>query len=222
MNMRFLAIGIAVSLCWGNPTWADTCPEPTNLDFEKLHWVQYHDNGSYERDQTTVAKGATQYLRDRIAQSNPAEKLAIVMDIDETSLSNYPDMLLMRFGGTLREVGTAQAKGTDPVIKPALELYNFAKSHHVAVFFITGRPPILEKATVKNLMDAGYRNWDGLVFKPADYKLRSVIPYKSSMRRDIESRGYKIVLSIGDQVSDLAGGYAEKGFKLPNPYYYLP
>jgi hypothetical protein len=27
---------------------------------------------------------------------------------------------------------------------------------------------------------------------------------------------------LGDQNSDLTGGYAERGFKLPNPYYYLP
>jgi HAD superfamily, subfamily IIIB (Acid phosphatase) len=31
-----------------------------------------------------------------------------------------------------------------------------------------------------------------------------------------------IVLSLGDQQSDLTGGYAERTFKLPNPVYYLP
>ena len=27
---------------------------------------------------------------------------------------------------------------------------------------------------------------------------------------------------MGDQESDLSGGYAERTFKLPNPVYYLP
>jgi hypothetical protein len=27
---------------------------------------------------------------------------------------------------------------------------------------------------------------------------------------------------MGDQESDLSGGYAEKTFKLPNPVYFLP
>ena len=34
--------------------------------------------------------------------------------------------------------------------------------------------------------------------------------------------GYTIVLSMGDQQSDLDGGYAERTFKLPNPVYFLP
>jgi len=36
------------------------------------------------------------------------------------------------------------------------------------------------------------------------------------------AQGYDILLTIGDQYSDLKGGYADKGFKLPNPMYYLP
>ena len=35
-------------------------------------------------------------------------------------------------------------------------------------------------------------------------------------------QGYTILLSLGDQESDLTGGYAERTFKLPNPVYYLP
>jgi hypothetical protein len=30
------------------------------------------------------------------------------------------------------------------------------------------------------------------------------------------------VVNIGDQFSDLAGGFAERVFKLPNPYYFIP
>jgi hypothetical protein len=32
----------------------------------------------------------------------------------------------------------------------------------------------------------------------------------------------KIILCLGDQLSDLAGGYCERTFKLPNPVYFLP
>ena len=39
---------------------------------------------------------------------------------------------------------------------------------------------------------------------------------------EIAERGYTIIFSMGDQDSDLAGGYAERTFKLPNPVYYLP
>jgi HAD superfamily, subfamily IIIB (Acid phosphatase) len=33
--------------------------------------------------------------------------------------------------------------------------------------------------------------------------------------------GYTIILSVGDQESDLKGGYAERVFKLPNPVCFL-
>lgn len=50
----------------------------------------------------------------------------------------------------------------------------------------------------------------------------STIQYKSATREYIESQGYDIVASFGDQYSDLLGGYADKTFKMPNPNYYLP
>jgi hypothetical protein len=30
------------------------------------------------------------------------------------------------------------------------------------------------------------------------------------------------MLALGDQFSDLLGGFADKTFKMPNPNYYLP
>ena len=50
----------------------------------------------------------------------------------------------------------------------------------------------------------------------------ATIPYKSGTRAYIESQGYEIVADVGDQFSDLLGGYADKTFKMPNPNYYLP
>jgi hypothetical protein len=35
-------------------------------------------------------------------------------------------------------------------------------------------------------------------------------------------QGYRIVASVGDQYSDLAGGHEAAAFKLPNPFYFLP
>ncbi len=40
--------------------------------------------------------------------------------------------------------------------------------------------------------------------------------------QQIEAEGYVIIANIGDQTSDLIGGYAEKTFKLPNPLYLAP
>ena len=44
--------------------------------------------------------------------------------------------------------------------------------------------------------------------------------FKAPERRKLTEEGYTILLSIGDQQSDLSGGYAERTFKLPNPVYF--
>lgn len=205
----------------------NTCyaKEPKNLDLMKSSLIKYHDHGEYQKDQATVIDKAMEYLKTRIKsekESGKSKKLAIVLDIDETSLSNYPDMLKMSFGGTLRQVMDAEANGTDPAITPTLKLYEYAKANKVAVFFVTGRTESYRAATEKNLTDVGFKNWDGLSLKDENYKEKSVSTYKARARNLIEQQGYDIVLNIGDQQSDLSGGHADKGFKLPNPYYLIP
>jgi hypothetical protein len=49
----------------------------------------------------------------------------------------------------------------------------------------------------------------------------SAILYKSSIRKTIEKKGYDIVINIGDQFSDLKGGFADMVFKVPDPYYFV-
>jgi acid phosphatase len=41
-------------------------------------------------------------------------------------------------------------------------------------------------------------------------------------RRQIEQQGYTIIANIGDQPSDLDGGFSEQTYLLPNPFYRVP
>jgi predicted secreted acid phosphatase len=193
-----------------------------NLDILKAKLIHYHDSGLYEKNQLSIASQAKQYLQTRVAAQKPSDKLAIVLDIDETSLSNYPDMLALNFGGTFEEIVQAEDKGTDAAIKPTLALFQYAKAHHIAVFFITGRTEKARQATIQNLEAVGFQNWDGLSFRPEHYHEKSIAIFKTAARKAIAEQGYDIVLNMGDQESDLRGGYADKTFKLPNPYYLLP
>jgi predicted secreted acid phosphatase len=94
----------------------------------------------------------------------------------------------------------------------------------VSVFFITGRydDEKLRDVTIKNLQAAGYEGWAGLVLRPSTAGNMSIAGYKSSEREKIAAQGYSIIVNVGDQQSDLDGGYAERAYKLPNPFYYLP
>jgi predicted secreted acid phosphatase len=196
----------------------------TNLDTVKAELVQYHDSGKYNQQIIDVNTAAKNYLIQRIDENKylrQPKKLAIVFDIDETSLSNYPDLLQRDFSRAPQQFINGQMKAHDPAIGPTLALFQLAEKDHVAVFFITGRTESLRSPTVKNLDSAGYYAYNGLFLKPDNYKNASVVPFKSETRKAIEAKGYDIVLSVGDQESDISGGFEDRGFKLPNPYYYI-
>ena len=110
---------------------------------------------------------------------------------------------------------------TSKALAPTLALARRAETLGVAVFFITGRPPELREATERNLREQGYRP-TGVVLLPAGATFKSAVDFKAPERRKLAEQGYTVILSMGDQESDLAGGYDEKTFKLPNPVYFLP
>jgi hypothetical protein len=118
----------------------------------------------------------------------------------------------------------SRAEATDEVgtaIQPTLDLYNDAKSRGVAIFFITGRRENTRAHTEHNLQREGFTTWSQVVLKP-DASTASTVAYKSAARAAIEDQGYRIIANVGDQYSDLAGGHAERAFKLANPFYFLP
>lgn len=218
---QFLLL-IAVLCLFAAPLLAK---EPENLHTAKQAAIFYHDSGEYDVDREEVAREAITFLSSEIARNNALseqEKLAVVFDIDETSLSNYAILLSLDFAFVGSLLVPQLEKAEDPAIDPILKLYRFASDNDIAIFFITGRKETLRTATEKNLKDAGFTQWDKLFMKPDNYEKESVIPYKSSSRKSIEEEGYTIIVNIGDQWSDLAGGYSKRVFKLPNPFYYVP
>lgn len=189
-----------------------------NLDLVKLKYIQYQTSGQYEKDQQKVIDSVIACIK-KHSQHLPNKKLAIVLDIDETSLSNYPDMIKYNFGGTMQEDDDAEGDGHDEAIAPTLKLYHFAKEKHIAIFFITGRREHYRPGTERNLKTVGYYDWSGLILKPENYNEISAAPYKIAARKRIEEYGYEIIANVGDQDSDLVGGHSDRTFKMPNPYY---
>jgi len=178
--------------------------------------VKYHDSGEYESDLASVDQAAQAYLDAHLTTGHG--KPAIVLDIDETSLSNYTGVLASGFtaAGTVAQA----ASGTGTAIAPTLVLYHDAMAHQVAVFFVTGRPSEIQAPTESNLRNVGYdEGWNAIDFKPAEADTEQ---FKSSTRAAIKKAGYRILVNVGDQQSDLDGGFAQRAFKLPNPFYYIP
>ncbi len=198
-----------------------------NLDLLKAELKSYHDCtctcGCYAHDLNLQADRAIAFLRSRAAHRRPHEKLAMILDIDETSLSNYKELL--QSGFTYRKpefdawVNSAQA----PAIPGTLRLYREAQRLGVAVFFITGRPTSQRAATERNLRAQGYEHWQNLILRPPSTGSESVDAFKSAARARIAAQGYTLILNVGDQWSDLKGTpEAEYNVKYPDPFYYLP
>jgi hypothetical protein len=198
----------------------------------------YHDGGQYESDLNAVDSQAQTFMlrqakalrqqRKRKCSAKGKKKgraaacaplnLAIVLDIDETSLSNYAQLDTNNFSNASGALAVAAVLGTSPAIAPTVGLYQAARAAGISVFAITGRPTVVETQTKQNLSNAGYTDLSGIFFKPGS---DAVIPFKSGQRAAIEAAGYRIIANVGDQESDLAGGHADRSFKLPNPFYFI-
>jgi hypothetical protein len=201
--------------------------QPPNVGDAMLSAAEYHESGSYGRDLAFVAEQATSWIAERAAM---VSRPAIVLDIDETALSNWEVIKRDNFGRPISgpcdvaldgPCGWAawDQLGRDPAIVPTLRVFEKARSLNVAVFFITGRPEDQRAATERNLAEAGFGGYEKLYTVPNGARFASATDFKAPVRAEIEKAGFTIIANVGDQPSDLFGGHAERMFLLPNPFY---
>jgi acid phosphatase len=197
-----------------------------NLDDLKRELKRYQactcECGCYAKDLDRQADRAITFLRWRAGHREPAEKLALVLDIDETTLSNWEQMVKAGFAydKTANDQWTESARA--PAIPGTLRVYQEAQRLGVSVFFLTGRPEAQRAATEQNLKSQGFQNWTQLILRSPAEASATAVAYKSAERGTIVAQGYKIVLNIGDQWSDLKGTpEAEFSVKYPDPFYFL-
>lgn len=210
--------------------WASPAPAG-NLARLKQQLIRYRCT-RYDADIARVDHEAAAWIARRAPH---VTRPALVLDIDETSLSNWPVMVHNDFAyfrdgdcdlNALQACGQAawEKSAAAPALGPTLALFNAAQAEGVAVFFVTGRRETAAEsaATESGLRAAGYDGWAGIFLRPPDSHEASVAVFKTSARAKIEAQGYRIIANVGDQQSDVSGGHAERSFKLPNPFYYVP
>ena len=202
--------------------------QPRNIDSLKDELRYYKCSGAYDRDFSQIIDQVISYV---LKRAKAGGKLALVLDIDETSLSNWAEINANDFGFVPHGSCTlptgpcgddAWEQLADATVLDTLRLFKVAKANNIAVFFVSGRREKFKDATGQNLRKAGYSDWTDLLLRPDDD--RSTVEYfKTTTRREIEEQGgYTIIANVGDQYSDLRGGHAEQVFKLPNPFYFIP
>lgn len=190
------------------------------------------------------------YLDSAYQQVTAAGKVpTIVVDVDDTTLWTY-DMedaaMHFNFDPALQDVWVKEQRFA--ATPGMVDFVNAAATKGFAIFGLTGRNSGQEPATLANLQKVGYKPFtaDNLFTKWTDAEPQpayvtcavakcTTVEYKANTRKHIEAdlkakdpsdptkdKQYDIVLNVGDQWSDLQGGYADRALKLPNPTYYLP
>ena len=216
---------------------------PPNLDLIK-RGVLYYRCTRYEADIAAVLHEAKEWVAQRAPQ---VTQPAIVLDIDETSLSNWTQIYRDQFAysadgpvpsrstrflrrpamATQRGGAGDQARARSCTNSPRCSWMSAPPCRPVDVFFVTGRQESGEpvdgetptQSTMENLNKVGY-----LGLSPDHlYMRRKGFPgpvenFKTAARTEIEQKfNVTIIANVGDQDSDLVGGRAERAFKVPSP-----
>jgi HAD superfamily, subfamily IIIB (Acid phosphatase) len=212
--------------------------------------VYYGDDGTTDGNATSDSRYAHDVRRvehrayealPRLVRRADARPVVLV-DVDDTTLLTYRYEATHDFGYD-PAVNAAYIHDTGmPAVFGMPRLLTRAAARHAQVYYLTGRPESQRADTERDLTRAGYPQVSHrhlfmrdkaappsyLAFcdkpraTPATYC--TTVQYKSSTRRHIETLGggQDIVLNMGDQYSDLKGGYADRTLKMPNPMYFLP
>lgn len=212
---------------YSEATEITTMKRPPSIPSVQKRLKEYYSTGQYNKTIEKAVNAATKYLSQQ-AQFSISKHIAIVLDVDETSLSNKVWIEKNLLTSPLQEgVGTEsfsewKETGKDTAIFQLLSIYQLAQDKGINVFFISERPESMREITELNLIKQGYNQHHKLILMSDEDKEHSISHYKTSARRKISQEGYKILANIGDQKSDLEGGYSDRSYKLPNPFYTVP
>ncbi|MGH4027405.1 HAD family acid phosphatase [Actinomycetota bacterium Odt1-20B] len=194
----------------------------------------------YAKDLARIQAKAKKDIKRAAAHAGKGKhgkKPAIVLDVDDTALLSFDYEKRTNFTYNNDSWDAYVKAAKRPAVFGMPQLVKYAKSKGVEVFFLTGLAESQREGAVTNLARAGYDTkldpthvftknkpnppaYLSHCATPAAWKCDTV-QFKEGTRKHIESTGYDIVGSFGDQASDLAGGYADKTYKLPNPTYFV-
>jgi predicted secreted acid phosphatase len=203
--------------------------EPAKSPEQKRALREYVTSGRYDAQIGQVAAQADAWLGQRLRQRPPEaaraaklpERLTMVIDLDETLLRNWPaiDAEDLVYVPAIWDKWVTDAKA--PPIEPVRQLMKTAQARGVDVIILTARRERERGATERNLQAIDCANATVVIYMPDGYK-GTTQAFKMAQRERLAAEGRVIILNIGDQESDLAGGFAERTFKLPNPFYSTP
>ena len=186
---------------------------------------RYYASGAARRDQQTVIQRAQVALDAWAAQSCSAGLAScrgtVVIDIDDTILdsSAFYAAADPPFTFHAQRWRAFRDACQQRVIPPTRTLIRRLHAMGWHVVLLTGRADTVRGETVSCLHRRGVVGWDDLMMRGPQDAAISASRWKATQRQRIRDAGWRIVASIGDQLSDMPSESGTTGFLMPNPMY---
>lgn len=187
-----------------------------NLNDAKKAVKDYYTSGKYDRE---IEKNIDEALIN-LSQIEIPKNAAFIFDVDETALSNFFYEISYDFGYIKKNWDEWIDSAKAPAIPQVKRFYDSLIAKKINIIFITGRNQMQYKQTYNNLKKVGYSKFDTLICKSVDFTGKKAVEYKSIKRKELSTK-YIIIGSIGDQWSDLEGGWTIMKVKIPNYMYFI-
>ena len=190
--------------------------KPVNLSVARELVKEYYESGKFEEELDEVIREAKVKFANVPVKNNSV----VIFDVDETALNNYELAKQMGFGYVYQMNKDWNRLMKAPAIEGVKDLYDYLLDRGFKIIFLTGRNFPEYEVTYKNLKKAGYKQFDTLITQREDELNLNSTEFKSSKRIELTEKGYNIVGTVGDQLSDLEGFDHGVQIRIPN-YLYL-
>ena len=194
-----------------------SCNNKTNnvpINEHKIQSMLWQQNAAEYRALCYQAFNFAKLRLDNILKNQNADKpLAIIADIDETVLDNSPYDVKLIESDTRYEKSSWIKWGKLEIAKPVpgvLEFLSYANKKGIEIFYISNRYNEQLLETKNNLQKLGFPNADD-----NHILLRKEVSSKKS-RRAMVSNSHKIIMLLGDNLTDFSEIYDNKKTKERN------
>jgi 5'-nucleotidase (lipoprotein e(P4) family) len=147
---------------------------------------------------------------DEELQKSHSKPLAVVVDVDETVLSNsaYEAWLIGKDKQYSKDTWSQWINDAEATALPgATEFLNYANSKGVSIFYLTNRHESTRVGTLKNIQNVGFPNADN------EHLLLKTTTGNKSPRREIVNKDYEVAIYMGDSLTDFTNEFAGKSIE---------
>ena len=183
-----------------------------NIDDLKKEVSEYMTGAHYAADLISEL-GTAEY---KIKEYRNAGK-SIILDIDDTLISLYPIIEAYDDGWCAASLNECMTRTDLPAIPETKVFLSNCLNDGFIIHILSSRRVMYLQNVEQLLENAGVR-YHYLHLRADDDK-GTIQDFKTNARKSLTEQGFDIVMNVGDQQTDLDGGYSLYTCKVPNYWY---